>query len=359
MYNLKQLKKLGTEALRKKAVKQAEELGFEDLKQFELMDREGLIDFLLMEDDAPEPETPTSRLRAQIEEAQIAYKNVEMPINVIASEEFEGENGMILSFANNIKLRAGRVGLQYLAYRLHNDGKVLAKFLKGDADGVEVVKSFNASFEAIHPKKRGKMIAAIFKGELVGMMKNYQAVSHNEIVDAIERYGLAESIAYSHVDQYCMNMILDVNAKGDYIAGLRIVNGHSGHVSFRYSSAFKAGDFEFDIPMVARVRHLSSVIASVESLKSLIEGAAELRIDELLRKTSVRRVSEIIRDTFIKPNKRQQILLDNAEIGKDCENALDYILKLSDYTHVQGYKKAASSIMNRIIDAIVNPTKTI
>lgn len=369
------LKKLSTKDL----VKKAEKLG---LLNAESMNRQQLISFIEVKSSKDEElevkgddvkadvestmkhgfpkveittseETQISRLRRQIVEAEIVHKEIAMPVNAIATQESENTgNELIMQFADGTKVVAGRIGLQYMAYRLKMNDSTVTDYLRNDITGAQLTDAFNTAYESIAPKKRGKMVAAIYRGFLVGMMRNYTSVSHSEIVDTIEAAGLSKAIQFSVVDMYCMNLIVSVKAFDDYVAGLRIVNGHSGHVSFRYSSAFMVNDFYFDLPMADRVRHLSSVTASVANLKSLIEAAAEIRIDEMLRKTSIRRVAEIVKEEFVKPSKRQQLLLENPEIGAECENALDYVISLSRYTKTSGYKKAAISILTKIVDTI-------
>lgn len=340
------LKKMGTKQLQTKV----KALG---LKTFETMSREEMIRVIQISETLQIEDTSISRLRAQVAEAEIKHVEVQMPVDAIISQQSaEGDNELMLQFADGTKAVANRLGLQYFAYRLRLNDKSVFEYLTNKITGAELTTKFNQTWNAISVSKRGKMIAAIYKNELVGMLRNYTAVSHNELIDAIEEFGLAGSIVYSNVDQFSMNMIISVAVNDKYIAGLRVMNGHSGHVSFRYSSAFRVNDFEFDIPMSDRVRHLSSVQQSVANLTDLLEGAGDLRIDEMLRQTPIRAVQQIVRDEFLKPSKRQNILLENPEIGEDCSNALEYVISLSRYTKTRGYKKAASSILNRIIDVI-------
>ncbi len=351
------LKKMAQSALLTRAAKYGYDV---DESEF---DRMKVVNFIMkieapkIEAVEPAPLTEFQKLRQKIAAANIQHQEVQMPVNAMLTSETENEgNELMMQFASGQKFVANRIGLQYMAYRLKLGDDKVSQYLRGKITGAELTDAFNIAWEAIPVSKRGKLIAASVNNKLVGMLRNYTAVAHNDLLNSIEGFGLAGSVVYGNVNDFEMNMIISVEAFKEFIAGLRITNGHSGHVSFRYTSAFRVNDFEFDLPMADRVRHLSSVITSVSNMKSLIEGAADLRINRMLEKTTIRQVGEIIRSEILKPSKRQQILLDNPVIGQDCENALDYVISLSRYTKTSGYKKAATSILNVLIEKIVSIT---
>lgn len=294
------------------------------------------------------------KLRDQIKRAAIKHVEVHMPVAAIMSEKLtSGKHSVMIEFANGIRASVNRIGLQYMAYRFRATGAGVTDFLTGKINGSELMAQFNDAWTASDPKKRGKLIAAVYQGELVGLMRNYTPVSHEELVNELVSNNIGDQIQWSSVDPFKMHMIVSTSVAGKFVAGLRITNGHSGHVSFTYASTFQLGDFEFDIPLSDRVRHLKSVTQSVSNLKLLIEAASELRIDEMLRQTSIHEVQSIVRTMFLTPSKRQTAILENAEIGKDCSNALEYVVALGDRMNNRGYKKAVTSIMSKLIDEIV------
>lgn len=281
-----------------------------------------------------------------VDDAQIQHVEITMPLTMNTPEDDE----YYISSENGHHFTIGRLGINYMAYRL----KMLKESVQNALDDIDNLPSFiddaNDAWDTIPTHKRGKLIAAIVDGQLVGLMRNYTPVDHNAVIDAIAQAGLGEDMIKATVDDICLNMVLRIQAKGRYIVGLRIVNGHSGHVSFRYSATFMIDDFSYDIPLSDRTRHLSRVEDALANLHELVKDASELKIDETLRQTSMRLVNQIVLDKLPKPNKRQLTLLNNPATSEDCDSALDYIIKMSRYVSVSGYRKAAVSIINKIIE---------
>ena len=290
--------------------------------------------------------TTLERLAESLSSVDIKHFAFTFPIHWESGETFCPSEGSEFSF------QFDTFGLDYTAYRTGGDSKQYRTLW---AAGLyeELEQTINDDWSNLDERKQSKsLVAATFNGVLVGLMTKYNEVEHTEVLSMIEKSGLNDEVSDWILDLLCLRVWVTITVGDRFVASFRITNGHSGHVAFGYSASFRVGEFEFDIPLTARVRHLVQVDKTLENLNELFTAAKELQIADKMRQTKAGPLIAKLFEVFKTPTKRQAELFESLKAISDEDNALVLAVWLGDWTEKRGYKGAASQMLSIIMNEI-------
>lgn len=290
--------------------------------------------------------TNFNELQHTLNSVDIGHSAFQFPVHPTETEgEFISNNGVVFSFSF--------FGLDYTAYRLGGDAK-LYRSLWIDKRYEELAKKLNSHWSTLPERKQKReLVAALVDGSLVGLMTNYNEVDHKSLAQSIEDAGLSKHIAKHDLDLLCLRVWLNVDVAEKHLVSFKITNGHSGHVAFGYTTSFKTGEFEFDIPLKAKTRHLKTVGETLDNLNTLFEAAKEMKIAEEMRSISANpSVMDFLNKEFSTPSQKQQELLlefNRSVFDGEIDNMLETVVWLGEWTSKRGYKVAASTMIVKLM----------
>lgn len=290
--------------------------------------------------------TTLDHLQTTLADANIRHFAFSFPIHWDGDDTFCGDAYTGDTF------RFDTFGLDYTAYRTGGDSK---RYRTLWAAGLyqELAELINDDWSQLSERKRSQtLIAATFGGVLVGLMTNYSEVDHSDLIKALKDVDLHESIEDWALDLLCLRIWITVSIGDRFLASFRITNGHSGHVAFGYAASFRVGEFEFDIPLTDRVRHLTNVHSTLANLNELFKAAQELRIADTLRETEAGWLIDKLIDSFSEPTKRQAEVLESVKSIRTDDNALVLAVWLGEWTEKRGYKGVASQMLSIVMNEV-------
>lgn len=284
--------------------------------------------------------TAFHELNAQLESVDIKHFSLRFPIVHIGDGVF--------TEPHEISFRFSTFGLDYTAYRTGGDAK-LYRELWFDGRYDELAAKINEHWSTVrHPNR--ELVAATVDGNLVGLMTNYNEIDHKTLTDKIESISLHEFVSRFDLDMLCLRIWMNVDVGDKHLVSFKVTNGHSGHVAFGYTTSFKTGEFEFDIPLKAKTRHLKTVGETLDNLNALFEAAKEMQITEVMRSISRLTVGTYLDHEFkTSTSPKIQELLESLVQNKEIDNMLETVVWLGEWTSKRGYKVAASTMIAKLM----------
>lgn len=287
----------------------------------------------------------TSKYEQLLEEAKslnISYENITFPMY--------HQEGKVFKFENGKSLEMHQLGAGYLSERVRSTSYSKFTSLYEDEDFSEIQRIVNDAKNLVGKE----YVAAMFDNQIVGIMSNYNPVSHVSLIEAIKNAGFADSISHwvstiTHLDIY---LVARSKSNSGLLVYLKIRNGHSGHYALSYRLVLSADGYEFENPAknFARRRHLSQVGEVVNSLKEAMEQASVVKIDDELKSMKIDETVDWLRNN-INFTVRQENVLDGALADKPA-NALELIIILGQYSSTSGYMSAVSGLVDPILKKV-------
>lgn len=245
-------------------------------------------------------------------------------------------------------------GLNYLIYRLYGYDKKTSYIDKDHARELfewkmeEFTKYINfcaRKMKSLHFKeaRRKSFVAAINMGALWGLMTDYNAVPHREVLDMVEQAGLADKVVSLAGKADPNEMVLLVQNRkeletigGHY--GLAIRNGETGHVALGYEAYVQAHNYLFTWPLRATNRHLSKVHNALDALKEALDECHSIDVVNMLKTRQVRTLKLKTTDSEI-----QSTINRHA-----ADTAAVLVSKLTPLTTGYGHKTEAKKVLDQI-----------
>lgn len=257
-------------------------------------------------------------------------------------------DGTFTGYGKSEEFKWDAAGVDYTAAR-HGLDMGRARELFNNEEWDQLADELN---EANMAKKKPveTLVVALWNGKAVGTMKNYNVVPHIDLLEAIREANLEDN-ATGYMDKFGMVIDLSVSDKQTYI-WLRMINGHSGHKALRYYTLFKVGQYEFEIPIHDRRRHLSRVEETKNNLTEMVNEVGDIKVEIKLEAMSAAEALDAITNEVKTFNKRQEIIWDMVESNKTLKNAMDVIIKIAAFTERKGYKSAASKMIDAIMTKV-------
>lgn len=297
-------------------------------------------------------------LRKQVGDVKISHVAVKLPIKHLGKGEFE--------FADGTRTRMTIIGAGYWHERIKDVPYRWWTSAARDSQWGKIADKINAN-AAIFTKD--KYIVAMVDGKMVGIMANYQAVDHAALLDQLQGLGLDKDLAWGELDETKLTAVVRVDGVGDDVAspdllvGLKVVNGHSGHVALRFFVYAQVGAYEFmqalgEGATGGRARHLTTVGKVVSNLELAAKAAAELKLIDRLSAISVGMARATIASNFAPngPQKltlRQERMLAEVDDDKSIATALDLVVRLGQFSSTRGYGAAVSGLVDPVIELAV------
>lgn len=200
------------------------------------------------------------------------------------------------------------------------------------------------------------LVAAVVDNRVAGVLSHYHPVPHQELLALFEAEGLAKYLLGWELTETHLQLDLKVvDVASNLIAVLRVRNGHSGHFALRFSAGLVASNYDWEFSGTdrkGRKRHLSNVRTIIEQLKTAVDDAATTLFEENLRAMTYAEVETVLNDHFKRLTLRQEQLLHQAEDAKP-DNALDFVNYLAPKASVKGWASAVASILDPVISKAV------
>lgn len=240
-----------------------------------------------------------------------------------------------------------RYGISYLSYHLQG-GTSKYKELLADKDFKQLGELINLDYAKLGYEK--PLIAASFKGRIVGVMRRYVPIFHSDLLEMVAKSGLVDSFHGYFLSMTEFRMYFNVTTKIRPLVTLQVRNGHSGHIAFSYSGRFNSFSYEFLLPLVDHVKHFSTASAVLHNLKDIMDGVRDLEIEQRLRDIPIVTVKRLIDSSLNldEETKSMQNLLSAVFEGKP-ETALEFLVLASTYSGVHGYKGAVKKVNDLVM----------
>ena len=248
-----------------------------------------------------------------------------------------------------------KFGTDYLSHQIGGDRIQYREMLNVDGPKSALCNQINEDWSQTEGAPNSLVCASV-NGQAVGFLKNYNPVQSELILEAIEEIGLTGAVVRSGFSlmEFVVYVSLENRGLGD--AGIKIRNGHSGHISLNYQFYYSVQDYEFNFPMSAAARHLSTVGETLDHLTDAIEALGEIRYDELLLEAEARDVMRLLRSEFDEPSRNMAKILDKIEGSLDAaetKNAYDILIVVNEFLSRRGYKSPAQRIGDFVVQNIV------
>lgn len=137
-------------------------------------------------------------------------------------------------------------------------------------------------------RKNEKLIVASHKGVIEGLLTNYNPISHQQVVEMVEKSSIYNRLTWFTLTPKEMALAFASkylsNGRAEF--GLAIRNGETGHVTLGYHLYVRSNDYVFFIPLNIKRRHLSKVTEAYEGLEGILNLAAGIEMDQVLENTS-------------------------------------------------------------------------
>lgn len=284
--------------------------------------------------------TPFEQLKSTVDSTSIEYAQVTFPISHLGEGVFRFSNGFEAKFTT--------LGAGYLSERLPQYKYRWFTRHANDGDWDAIERTVNQ-----HPHQlMGNYVAALYEGEIVGIMSHYNAVPHNQLLEYIKAAGLENDVTSHWITQ--MELVINITVKSQchdgFLVAMRIVNGHSGHSALRYRSVILAEGYEWEDRVSGSARrHLSQVGQAISSMREAMETITELKVDDRLMNMTAEEALEIAQNSNKNLSVRQERLLMAAKEAK-CQTALEVVVLLGGYAATSGYKSSVTRLLDPVID---------
>lgn len=371
MLSINSIKKMGTAAIINRLVNKH---GFEK-SDFEDVSRSNLI--ALLEEEELEAEDGEENVQPQVS-VDVNEEEIEEAISELSSRTpFETmmanakKVDSVVSYATatfpikhigdgvfdfgGFEAPLSRDGAGYIYQKLRpvfKSSAVLGHFDDGDWDWFEEV------ITRYERKLDGEYTAALFDGEVVGIMKNYNPVNHESLANIVKEAGLENEISYSYFSQRKFSFGISIGSKtsdateSEILVSLHIDNGHSGHHALRYSMLIRVDDYEYNYRLDnIRRRHLSKVHEARESLEGALEEARETKLFDRLEAMTASEAMNIVEANL--PERltiRQEQILEALRKDRTMKTGTDVVSTLTWYTNQKGNKSAVKRLCDPILE---------
>lgn len=272
----------------------------------------------------------------------IRYTTISFPMKHVEDGTFEFANGEILKFSE--------LGAGYLSEKVRTTSYATFTELFREEKYDEIANIVNANLSIFKPVYQ----VALFDDEIVGIMSNYNPVSHQSLLETIEKAGLSANLTtwsscQTHMDFY---VLVGARSRNGLLVYLKIRNGHSGHYALNYNLVLKADGYEWKQPAtyLKRRRHLSKVQEVVDALKEAMDQCETVKLDDALMAEPVEKTIDWWRSN-VTLTVRQEHLIDACKAGKPA-NTLELIVILGQYASTPGYHNAVSCLIDPLLNKI-------
>lgn len=201
-------------------------------------------------------------------------------------------------------------------------------------------------------------------GELYGLPKNYNIVSHETVLEWIEDMGLASKVRWASISAYEMALFVSSSYKGNggpsYEYGILVTNGMTGHVALKFSSYIKVGgEYIREFKDAHTSKHLSNVGEWGLAFSGLSQECLATEVDTALQVISAAEAMKVL--SRFKPKGKDGAKWDAIKKkvgGKEHSSALDILLSLGDEVKY-GQKPLVRASMDHLIDGVMGLFKQV
>lgn len=286
------------------------------------------------------------QIKQAVADANIKTYAVQLPITY--ADKVDDAGRPVFVFANGVELPFLEIGAGYLHERLK--GVPYATFTKLYRD-----EKF-ADLAAHTAQRNDSLVAATYEGAVVGLMSNYVPVSHTDLVTDIAEAKLDQHIVRWNLTQTGLRMDLALRSEikeksGQLLAALTIDNGHSGHYALRYRATIRVDDFEWQLPLSQRRRHLSNVHLAQQALVEALKTVEDLRIEDKLKAMTIDQVKAIVAAKVDMTVRQERLFL--SVMDTKPANASEFVATAGIYASTVGYSSAVHKMLNPILDAVI------
>lgn len=294
-------------------------------------------------------EGPLAEFEQAITDAAITYMPIVFPMKWVGGNDFADAAGTEFRFSQK--------GFEYFRYH-DRTGISHAQISQLLIDGN--MQAF-ADFTTNAMRFGGKFTAAIYKGSVVGFMKNYHPVDSRDIAAKIREAGLAMHVVRTSVSNVAATIDINV-AKAtttnghEVLAAIRIVNGHSGHVAMGYQTVISVGGFELSRRYDSRVRrHLSQVSQVVDGLNEAMDETVDAKLLDRLQAMSFSDAMTAITNAITQTEKQANLLGSCVAKHVDGEllTGLDLFTEISGWVGTHGYRHAVTTMLQPLADKVL------
>jgi hypothetical protein len=303
-------------------------------------------------------------LRDMITATHIAYPFLEFPVRHIGGQIIsDGQKHPLGTFmSSNGQIFTWHIsGVCYVAER--NVRYAYSDFSKPFRQGKydELAALVNQAMDELRGARGNRYVGAMYNGQVVGILRQYNPVFHSDLLQLIEDAGLASSVVRGSLDAEKMVVDLDVRVEGrdDVIdqdglhVGIRVVNGHSGHIALHYRLLIKARSFEYTKPLRKRARHMAGVTEIKNALEDALCDVAAMKVDQQLLALDVPECLRLMRSLTVPLSARQESLLHLAEHA-ELHTALDVVLLFGQYGQTRGQGNAVNGLITPLIEYLLD-----
>lgn len=248
----------------------------------------------------------------------------------------------LFKFANGSTHALSELGAGYLSERF-------SKFKYAHCTKAWRDEQWQELEDITHSAQTNKIYqAATINNAIVGIMSNYNPVSHEDVLDTIKAAGLDSKIVNWDLNLTGIEIEIEVYHYKSARVTLQINNGHSGHYGLKYSLVMRFGSYAWVNTLISQ-KHLSNIFIGVNELISVYNDIRFMETEESLKNISMTEVNLIIEG--IQKTSRQQRML-NIVMGTNPKNAFDFIVSMSEYASTVGYASAVNKLLNPIMKEV-------
>lgn len=277
--------------------------------------------------------------------ADIRTVAVQLPASYSGKQD--DKDRPLFTFANGMELPFLEIGAGYLHERLKGIPYATFTKLYRDARYDELAGHTSQLHDTL--------VAALYDGAVVGLMSNYVPVSHVDLVQDISEAKLDKHIVRWNLTTTGLRIDLALKSEtkeksGQLLAALTIDNGHSGHYALRYRATIRVDDFEWQLPLSQRRRHLSKVHLAQQALVEALRTVEDLHIEDRLKAMSIDDVKAIVAAKVDMTVRQERLFL--SVMDSKPANASEFVATAGVYASTVGYSSAVHNLLNPILDSV-------